>query len=69
LRREQGVFFRGAKMSEDIDGVVTSTGGKSSGMVIVISGRLPKKEAEALLMELQKTVGKYKGVKVEVKKS
>ena len=55
-------------MSEDIDGVVTSTGGKSCGMVIVISGRLPKKEAEALLMELQKTVGKYKGVKVEVKK-
>jgi hypothetical protein len=55
-------------MSEDIDGVVTSTGGKSSGMVIVISGRLPKKDAEALLMELQKTVGKYKGVKVEVKK-
>jgi hypothetical protein len=53
-------------MSENIDGVVSSTS-KSSGMVIVIEGKLPKKEAEALLMELRKTVEKYKGVRVQVK--
>lgn len=55
-------------MSEEIDGVVSSSSSNpKQAVVIVISGRLDKKEAEQLRLDLRNLISKYKKLTIEIK--
>jgi hypothetical protein len=55
-------------MSEEINGVIGSSDDKGEVVVIVVSGKIPKKDAAELKEELKKLAQKYK-LTVKAKKS